>query len=51
MKNIEIFLKTKKKKKLQYCHERYKNLSENEINKLDQYRKKYYRMRKKNALL
>ena len=34
------------KKKRQYGRERYKNLSENKKNKLVEYRKKYYRMRK-----
>ena len=30
VKDIKIFLKEKKKKKRQYCCERYKNLSENQ---------------------
>ena len=46
----EIFLKKKKKKKQQYGRKRYKNLPEDENQKLVEYRKKYYRMRKK-ALL
>ena len=40
----------KKKKKRQYGHERYKNLPEDEKQKLVEYSKKYYKMRK-NALL
>ena len=48
MKDIEIFLKKKKKKK--HDLERHKNLSEDEKNKLVEYRKKYYGM-KKNSLL
>ena len=47
MKDIKIFLKKKKKKKGKYDCERYKNLSEDEKQKLVGYRKKYYRMRKK----
>ena len=31
MKNIKVFSKTKRKKKQEYGHERYKNLSEDEI--------------------
>ena len=38
-KNIKIFLKNKKKKKPQYGHERYKNLSKDEWQKLVEYRK------------
>ena len=49
MKDIKVFLK-KKKKERQYGRERYKNLSEDEKNKLVEYRKKIYRMRK-SALL
>ena len=41
-----IFLKKKKKKNGQYGRESYKNLSENEKNKLVEYRKIHYRMRK-----
>ena len=48
MKDIKIFLK--KKKKRQYGREYYKHLSEDEKQKLDEYSKKYYRIRK-NALL
>ena len=50
MKDIKIFPKKKKKKKQQYSRELFKDLSENEKQKLAEYRKKYYRMRK-NALL
>ena len=39
MKYIKIFLKKKKKKKQQYGSERYKNLSEDEKNKLVEYKK------------
>ena len=39
--------KEEKEKKGQYGRENYKNLSENEKNKLVEYRKIYYRMRKK----
>ena len=47
-KDIKIFLK--KKEKQQYGCERYKNLSEDVKQKLVEFRKKYYRMRK-NAIL
>ena len=40
----------KKEKERQYHHKRYKNLSEDEIQNLFEYRKKYYRMTR-NALL
>ena len=40
MKNIEVFLK-KKEKKRQYGNERYKNLSEDEKQIPVEYRKKY----------
>ena len=50
VKDIKIFLKKLKKKKQQYGCERYKNRSEDKKQKLFEYRKKYYRMRK-NALL
>ena len=39
MKHIKVFLKKKKKKKQQYGCERYKNLPEDEKQKLVQYRK------------
>ena len=45
-KDIKIFLKKKKKKKQQYGFERDKSLSEDKKQKLVEYRKKYYRMRK-----
>ena len=50
VKDIKIFLKKKKKKKLQYGRELYKNLSEHEKQNLIEFRRKYYRMRK-NSLL
>ena len=40
VKDIKMFLKKKKKKKQQYGRERYKNLSEDEKQKLVEYRKK-----------
>ena len=49
MKDISLS-KEEKEKKQQYRHESYKNISEYEKQKLVEYRKKYYRMRK-NALL
>ena len=49
-KDIKIFLKKKQTKNKQYGPEGYKNLSEDEKQKLVKYRKKYYRARK-NALL
>ena len=42
--------KEKEKKKQQYGREQYKILPEDEKQKLDEYRKKYYKLRK-NALL
>ena len=39
VKDIKVFLKKKKKKKRQYGCEHYKNLSENEKNKLVEYKK------------
>ena len=39
MKYIKIFLKKKKKKKQQYGRERYRNVSENEEQKLVEYGK------------
>ena len=49
MKDIKVFLK-KKKKKRQYGRERYKNLSEDEKNKLVEYKKNNNRMRKSASL-
>ena len=46
VKNIKNFLKKKRKKKQQYGCERYKNLSKDVKQKLVDYRKKHYRMRK-----
>ena len=50
VKDIKVFLKKKKKKKRQYGRERYKNLQEDEKQKLVEYRKSYCKIRK-NALL
>ena len=50
MKNMKVFLKKKKKKKQQYGHEQYKNLPEDDKQRLVEYRKNYYKMRK-NTLL
>ena len=47
VKDIKIFLRKKKKKNQQCGRERYKNLPEDEKQKLVEYRKEYYRMRKK----
>ena len=49
VKDIKVFLKKKIKKQQNGC-EQYKNLPENKKQKLVEYRKKYYKMRK-NALL
>ena len=52
MKDIIVFPKKKKKKKAKISDmgpERYNNLSEDEKQKLIEYRKKYYKIRK-NAL-
>ena len=46
-KDIKILLKKKNKKKQQYGCESYKNLLEDDKQKLVEYRKKYYKMRKK----
>ena len=51
MKDIKIFLKKKKNRKRQYCCERYKNISEDKKQKLIEYRKKHYRMKKNTLLL
>ena len=45
-----LLSKEENEKKRQHSRERYKNLSEDEKQKLVEYRKKYYRMRK-NAFL
>ena len=51
MVDIKVFLKKKKKKKKQqYGGERYKNLSKDRKQKVTEYRKKYYKVRK-NALM
>ena len=41
----------KRNKKQQYCRKRYKDLSEDENNKLVEYKKRYYRMEKKTFVL
>ena len=46
VKGIEICLKKKKNRNGEYGLERYKNLSKDEKQKLAEYRKKYYEMRK-----
>ena len=51
MKYIKMFLKKKNKKERKYGGERYKKLSEDEKQKLVEYGKEYYRMKKKIALL
>ena len=48
-KNIEVFPK-KKKKKQQYGCEQYTNLSNDENQRLAEYRKKYYKTRKNASL-
>ena len=50
MKDIKIFLKKKKKKK-RNVRECYKNPSEDEKQKLVEYRKKHFTMRKKCHIL
>ena len=45
VKDIKIFLRKEKKKRQQYGLERYENLSDDEQQKLVEYRKKYYSMR------
>ena len=40
-----------KEKKQEYGHECYKNLSGEEKQQLDEYRKKYYRMKKKRLII
>ena len=51
MKDIKIFLEKKKKKKRQYGYERYKNLSQDEKNKLVEYRKKILQNDKKRFII
>ena len=47
MKGIKVFLKKKKDKRQQYGCKNYKILPENQKQKLVEYRKKHYKMRKK----
>ena len=49
MKCIKILLQKKKNKKREYGCERYKNLSEDEQQKLVEYRKRYYKKQKNNS--
>ena len=52
MKSIKIFLKTKKQKTAIWLQKKYKSLPEGEKQKLDEYRKKYYKAQtNKNASL
>ena len=51
MKDIKMFLKKKNKKERKYGGERYKKLSEDEKQKLVEYGKEYYRMKKKNRVI
>ena len=46
-----MFLKKKNKKERKYGGERYKKLSEDEKQKLVEYGKEYYRMKKKNRVI
>ena len=51
VKDIKVFLKKKKKKEWQNGLEQYKSLQEDEKQKLAEYRKKYYKMRKKSLII
>ena len=51
MKDIKMSLKKKNKKERKYGGERYKKLSEDEKQKLVEYGKEYYRMKKKNRVI
>ena len=51
VKDIKVFLKKKKKKEWQNDLEQYKSLQEDEKQKLAEYRKKYYKMRKKSLII
>ena len=51
MKGTKIYLNKKKNKKQEYGHEPYKNLSEDEEQRLPEYRKRYYEMRKNKNML
>ena len=51
VKDIKVFLKKKKKKEWQNGLEQYKRLQEDEKQKLAEYRKKYYKMRKKSLII
>ena len=45
IKDDKVFLKKKQRKKTQRCPVQYKNLAEDEKQKLAEYRKKNYKMR------
>ena len=51
VKDIKVFLKKKKKKEWQNGLEQYKSLQEDEKQKLVEFRKKYYKMRKKSLII
>ena len=51
VKDIKVFLKKKKKKEWQNGLEQYKSLQEDEKQKLAEFRKKYYKMRKKSLII
>ena len=51
VKDIKVFLRKKKKKEWQNGLEQYKSLQEDEKQKLAEYRKKYYKMRKKSLII
>ena len=51
MKGTKIYLNKKKNKKQEYGHEPYKNLSEDEEQRLPEYRKRYYEMQKNKNML
>ena len=50
MKDIKVFLKNKTKKKWQYGLQQYKNLPEDEKQKLVEYIKNYHKRRKITSL-
>ena len=47
MKAIKTLLKKLKPEMLEYSHKRYNNLSETEKHRLVEYKKRYYKMKKK----
>ena len=50
MKDIKVFIKKRKRQKQQYVRERYNDLPEDGKQSLIEYRKKYYKMRKRTLL-